>query len=299
VNKATDVQPIATQQPIVVPEPALTIQPTTTLPKASTESLPNVVPEKSTSENPVIDKKELSEKSTETPTITEPTAAQAAITKILSENPKVVPTPVTTAPVTDNKTTTQANNHSTLSKNDATIAHSTVAESPKAPVVAKDVKAFAPTEKTNICFVAGPYHQASSAQGAAKWFRGKSKIHAEVQSDDVPTVYLVYLPSYKNHKEALRQSQHLAQLGIADYVIMTSGRYNNAISLGVYKDEPSAKHRADELHKKGYKRARVEKQQQGSKRYWLNVKMPAAQKELVTSFKKAQKISAIEVNMCE
>jgi len=207
---------------------------------------------------------------------------------------------------TPNTSTQNLNSSSTLAKNSATISSSDpVAAQPTKTLqaVKKEDKTDKMSSKSNssseLCFVAGPYTLLSGAQNSAKWFRGKSKVQAEIQADEVPTVFWVYLPPYKNQKEANRQAQHLAHLGITDYVLVTTGKLKHAVSLGVYRDKASAQRRVDELHRKGYKRARIEKQRQGNKRYWLSVKMSATQKDLMASFKRAQKVSAIEVNVCE
>jgi hypothetical protein len=190
-----------------------------------------------------------------------------------------------------------------LAKNSATIPSSNPVVEESAKIIQTVKKADKTSLKLNnnseLCFVAGPYPALSGAQSSAKWFRGKSKVQTEIQSDEVPTVFWVYLPPYKSQKEANRQAQHLAHLGITDYVLVMTGKLRHAVSLGVYRDQSSAQRRVDELHRKGYKRARIEKQHQGNKRYWLSVKMSATQKDLMASFKRAQKISAIEVNVCE
>lgn len=207
------------------------------------------------------------------------------------------------APVETGTTTQNLNSSSTLTKNSAIMpSSSSVAEASVKSLQAvkkEDKTALKSNDSNELCFVAGPYSLLSNAQNSAKWFRGKSKVQVEIQADEVPTVFWVYLPPYKNQKEANRQAQHLAHLGITDYVLVTTGQLKHAISLGVYRDQASAQRRVNELHRKAYKRARLEKQRQGNKRYWLSVKMSAMQKNLMLSFKRAQKVSAIEVNVCE
>jgi len=259
---------------------------------------------------PKAETKEAAIEQTATPTTTVLNALPAEVLNAMNatkaEPPveaKVPATPTTPAEAATEKTTQSSNSSSTLAKNSATIPSS----SPVAEGSMKSLQAVKKEDKTSLklnnsselCFVAGPYPLLSNAQSSAKWFRSKSKVQAEIQADDVPTVFWVYLPPYKNQKEANRQAQHLAHLGITDYVLVTTGKLKHAISLGVYRDQASAQRRVDELHRKGYKRARLEKQRQGNKRYWLSVKMPATQKDLMVSFKRAQKISAIEVNVCE
>ena len=258
-------------------------------------------PLKEVSKEPLIEQ-------TATPTTTTlsqlPAEVLSAMTAAKPENvPKVETTASTNIDASMEKTAESLNSSSTLAKNSATIPSS----SPVAEGSIKSLQAVKKEDKTSLksnnsnelCFVAGPYPLLSNAQSSAKWFRGKSKVQAEIQADEVPTVFWVYLPPYKNQKEANRQAQHLAHLGITDYVLVTTGKLKYAISLGVYRDQASAQRRVDELHRKGYKRARLEKQRQGNKRYWLSVKMSATQKDLMVSFKRAQKISAIEVNVCE
>jgi len=232
-----------------------------------------------------------------------PAEVLSAMTAAKPDTPKTETTTAASVDTATEKTAQSLNSSSTLDKNSATMPSS----SPVAEASVKTLQAVKKEGKTSLkstnsnelCFVAGPYPLLSNAQSSAKWFRGKSKVQAEIQADEVPMVFWVYLPPYKNQKEANRQAQHLAHLGITDYVLVTTGKLKHAVSLGVYRDQASAQRRVDELHRKGYKRARLEKQRQGNKRYWLSVKMSATQKDLMVSFKRAQKISAIEVNVCE
>lgn len=244
---------------------------------------------------------------TATPTTTNlnplPAEVLSAMAAAKPDTPKTETTTVASVDTATEKTAQNLNSSSTLAKSSAIIPSSNpvVEGSVKTvqTVTKADKTSLKSTNSNELCFVAGPYPLLSNAQSSAKWFRGKSKVQAEIQADEVPIVFWVYLPPYKSQKEANRQAQHLAHLGITDYVLVTTGKLKHAISLGVYRDQTSAQRRVDELHRKGYKRARLEKQRQGNKRYWLSVKMSATQKDLMVSFKRAQKISAIEVNVCE
>ncbi len=70
--------------------------------------------------------------------------------------------------------------------------------------------------------------------------------------------YWVYLPPFKTHAGRVKKIRQLKELGVADYfVVQESGRWMNAISLGVFKTEEAAKHFQSELNRKGIKSTQV------------------------------------------
>jgi hypothetical protein len=156
--------------------------------------------------------------------------------------------------------------------------------------------------KPLACFQAGPYTKASQAQKIAKWLKRQKNVSVDVQARQTPVLDMtwVYLPPFKNQQAARRTLQRFNQIGIRkDYGIVTSGSFNNAISLGYYRQPAYAKQRVDELSAKGYKNVKTQERYKNDTRHWLNVKMSTAQNELLNAFRKKFSDSALTSVACE
>ncbi|OQY55676.1 MAG: hypothetical protein DRR08_07600 [Candidatus Parabeggiatoa sp. nov. 2] len=156
--------------------------------------------------------------------------------------------------------------------------------------------------KSLACFQAGPYTKAYRAKKIAKWLKRQKNVTVDVQARETPVLDLtwVYLPPFKNRQAARRALQHFNQIGIRkDYKIVTSGRFNNAISLGYYRQPSYVKQRVDELSAKGYKNVKTQERYKNDTRHWLNVKMSTGQNELLKAFRKKFSDSALTRVACE
>lgn len=70
--------------------------------------------------------------------------------------------------------------------------------------------------------------------------------------------YWVYIPPLRNKAAVNRKVAELKALGIREYfVVQSTGRWRNAISLGVFKTRESAQHFLDHLHTQGVHTAKV------------------------------------------
>jgi len=131
-----------------------------------------------------------------------------------------------------------------------------------------------PTERP--CFQIGPFSTSSAAKEQADWLKAQTDITSvAVESRETPVVNgtWVYLPPFEKRETALKTANHLTHLGIKDHQVVTSGKFNNAISLGVYRVPESVNRRLKELEIKGYSQAKTEKRYKNETTYWLNVKI--------------------------
>ncbi|OQW93383.1 MAG: hypothetical protein BWK79_11435 [Beggiatoa sp. IS2] len=156
-------------------------------------------------------------------------------------------------------------------------------------------------KSTAVCLQVGPYPQAKAAESTSKWFEGRKNVIAQVQKRQIPVLKrtLVYLPPFKNRTEALNAQKRLIQQGVNDHMVLTDKKMNNAISLGVYRDQLSVKRRFEELGGKGYKNVKTEKYYESDTKYWLSVRIPTSQNKLVSSFKKEFKGLPMISTACE
>lgn len=170
----------------------------------------------------------------------------------------------------------------------------------------------AATEQEIICLESGPYTQATIAQPVYNWLKNKlglknkSEIKGDLQVEIQPrqTQVLestwVYLPPFKNRQAAYVAQQRLNQLGIVDYMIVTQGQFNNAISLGRYRNPINVQQRLKELSAKGYQNIKTQEYYRSDTRYWLNVKiLPKASRSLLSAFEKRFKNLTLKPVNCE
>lgn len=77
----------------------------------------------------------------------------------------------------------------------------------------------------------------------------------EVEQD---TGYWVYMPPQSSRAGAKKKASELKALGVNDYfIVKESGKWHNAISLGVFKTREAAQKHLDELRKQGVRTALV------------------------------------------
>lgn len=163
-----------------------------------------------------------------------------------------------------------------------------------------------------ICFESGPYAQALIAQPVYNWLKNNSssknkpKIKGDIQVEIQPrqTQVLestwVYLPPFKNRQAADMAQQRLNQLGIADYMVVTQGQFDNAISLGRYRNPANVQQRLKELSTKGYQNIKTQERYKSDTRYWLNVKIsPKESQALLSAFNKHFKNLTLKPVGCE
>ena len=167
-------------------------------------------------------------------------------------------------------------------------------------------------EQAVICLESGPYTQIATVQPLYNWLKNKlwlknkSAIKRDFQVEIQPrqTQVLestwVYLPPFKNRQAAYAAQQRLNQLGIVDYMIVTQGHFNNAISLGRYRNPNNVQQRLKELSTKGYQNIKTQERYRNDTHYWLNVKiLPKASHALLNAFEKRFKKKTLKPINCE
>ncbi|ALG68297.1 hypothetical protein [Beggiatoa leptomitoformis] len=172
------------------------------------------------------------------------------------------------------------------------------------PIVA-DTKKNIPVENASLnsqhCYQVGPDTDGNKLRMAASWFNQQEKNSARItrQADNKAVSTWVFLPPQKNRQMALDELKRLEQRGIIDFSLMTEGKYNNAISFGIFREENSAKQRLSELKNKGYTSAKLEKRYETDTRYWLNVRIPQGHSDLTKEFNLAFKGIKLNTIPCQ
>ena len=80
-----------------------------------------------------------------------------------------------------------------------------------------------------------------------------AKMHETVQETGrTGGKFWVYLPSYANRDEAVKQSAALKDKGFDNYIVNTEGENKNGLSMGLFSQEDSAKAMVKRLNDSGY-----------------------------------------------
>ena len=121
-----------------------------------------------------------------------------------------------------------------------------------------------------VCARVGPLE----AQGAESLV-AKLPTHITLQSDvaeeytDV-TGYYVLIPPLASRAEGIRKLRELREAGVDDIWLFRSGEFNNAISLGLFSREQTARRHATNVAKKGFA-AEIRNRTSIRERRWLEL----------------------------
>ncbi len=103
------------------------------------------------------------------------------------------------------------------------------------------------------CYSVGPILHRVDAEAIAAWARLQG-VRATTRGDaeDNPIAYYrIYLPPFPSQGDAEHTAETLIAAGLTDLEVVYEGPLKNAISLGVYKQEASARLRLDQLRELG------------------------------------------------
>ena len=120
------------------------------------------------------------------------------------------------------------------------------------------------------CWALGPFADADAAKRAATHL-ATLNVTARVRSGRQQewVGHWIYVPPLPSRTEARKLAQEMGERGLKDYFVIGTQDYENAISLGVYKDPQAARRRLKRLRDMGYD-AQMQDYFQGRTRYWLD-----------------------------
>ena len=128
-----------------------------------------------------------------------------------------------------------------------------------------------PARPKTACSRVGPLDSEDSARKLAGVLTGRgATVQLQSRQAQVPLNWWVFLPP-RSADEARRIYRELSAQGLTDLSI---GK-DNAISLGIYNDEATARQRLDQISGFGYEPV-VQQRHATRTRYWLAVQAPAA-----------------------
>jgi hypothetical protein len=151
------------------------------------------------------------------------------------------------------------------------------------------------------CFRSGPYTRASLVEKKANWLKTQNNVSTQVQTQKkrVLVSTWVYLPPFESRQAAIGTQERLIKDGIHDCYVVKKGHFNNAISLGLYRQNANVKPRLNQLIRKGYKNVKTQKRYKSHTKYWLNVKIFTDQTEWLNQQKKFKGSQSLTRVACE
>lgn len=172
-----------------------------------------------------------------------------------------------------------------------------VAVPPPAAASAEDAVAAAATPTAAQCFSFGPYSDGQAAVAAQSRLQPQTRrIVVRELSRGTARGWQVMLAPAASAEQATATAQRIAAAGFSDYLVVREGEQANAIALGRYGNEATARRRAETLVAAGFA-ARAEPL--GGTVTWLDVSaMPgfdpsAAQRLAGTSERRALDCAAL------
>jgi hypothetical protein len=113
-----------------------------------------------------------------------------------------------------------------------------------------------PAAKPAACLEWGPFGSAelAAAESAVAGLELGERLARRVLEED--SSYWVYIPPLRTRQDADRKVAELRALGVTDYFLVQDGtRWNNAISLGIFRSEDAARGHLEGLAQKGVRSA--------------------------------------------
>ncbi len=195
------------------------------------------------------------------------------------------------------KSSPQAPQKRTSTRQAKTVAKAVVIKKTKSPQQAPAKKSHKPA-----CFTLGPFAEVKSASRSSAALKTWGVIVTPRKSSQrTPKGYWVYLPASKSYQAAKRKVQTLQKKGLKDLFIMGKGSHRNAISLGLFKRKNTADERFQQVKKLGLK-AVLETQYRVSQQIWLDLTVTdgkTATVAAITEIADAQQQASLSQRKCQ
>lgn len=169
--------------------------------------------------------------------------------------------------------------------NSATTSFSHVRDQKQSGIVGAGVESAKSTNaitgraastRSAVCYSMGPFVSNAAAISA------KNKIAAMTLGTSVRMFsrtnaisYWVYLPKFKSYDQAKKVADSMRNKGYKDYYIVASGDNENAVSLGLFKEQSGAERRRNRVVKLGYA-AKIETKFKTTDLYWIDYKIDSS-----------------------
>jgi hypothetical protein len=187
-----------------------------------------------------------------------------ALQAIADSKPAAVAKPVALPPPSPTEPVTVPSPPVIDAVSETTAAETPVDEAHDEPAAEQETP-----EPTLQCYSIGPFVDGKAAAKA------EERLKAQNVSPRVATVsraaadgFMVFLPPFSSRQEAKKATEALAEQGETDYFVVPSGDNENAVSLGLYREEAMAQQRANQIAKKGFM-PKVAPRMRDKTEFWL------------------------------
>ena len=153
------------------------------------------------------------------------------------------------------------------------------------------------SQAVQICYALGPFDGISQAKPISEKLQDLGAFTFErLVTTESPMGYWVYLPSFNSWNDAKDKVGDLEKKGIKDMFIVGRGKMKNAVSLGLYKSEDTAKERVSDIKKLG-EAAKIQPQFQQLDTYWIDIDVDANKEKAIKTIEMiAKSLTVLELN---
>ncbi|MDZ7750752.1 MAG: SPOR domain-containing protein [Gammaproteobacteria bacterium] len=129
----------------------------------------------------------------------------------------------------------------------------------------------APALVATRCVLLGPFPEEADTDAMVALLEEQGMtVETETRQDRRPNRYWIYLPQFADITAAREALDRLRDAGVTDFIRVMRGPNVNAVSLGLYSRENSARARMDELESKGFEPA-MEVRYEQFDQTWLRI----------------------------
>jgi len=129
----------------------------------------------------------------------------------------------------------------------------------------------------DLCLDIGPFDKPEARDALGTWLQDLvASTHTRAELERTRQFFWVYLEPTDSAETARRNLDELADKGVSDYMLISRGDLENAISLGLFKSQDSVNRRLAELSEKGYKPVVVPRFEV-AERYYISAQLAASQ----------------------
>ncbi len=148
---------------------------------------------------------------------------------------------------------------------------------PGTPAAADDEPGEGPAPGSVVtrCVLLGPLPEEADTDDLRTLLEDKGMtVATETRQDRRPNRYWIYLPPFADITAAREALERLRDAGVTDFIRVMRGPNVNAVSLGLYSRESSARARMDELESKGFEPA-MDVRHEEVDQTWLRITLAA------------------------
>ena len=157
-------------------------------------------------------------------------------------------------------------------------------------------------KKYTACYSLGPFDEAAQLRSVASQLQDLgADVSQRKETQQIVLGHWVFLPSFPSWQDARKKVAELEKKGIKDIFILGRGEMKNAVSLGLFKNEDSAKRRVANLVKLGIT-PNVETQQTSKELTWLDINVESDDQTIpstLTTIVKGNSALQVESRSCK